>query len=252
MRPILSEEGQPALVRFARRNTLLALDYDGTLAPIVADPARTRMRERTHDLLSRISRRYPTVVISGRSRLDVLRLLAGIQPAEVIGNHGLEADGVRGIRFSRRVQRWQSLLARPVASLPGAFIENKGASLTVHYRNCDNPTAAREAILDVASGLDAVRIIGGKQALNLVPQEAPHKGAALLSLCARLECRYAIYVGDDDTDEDVFKLDRPGELLSIRVERRDDSAATYYLRDQLEVDDLLETLLVRVQSAAGV
>ena len=56
-------------------------------------------------------------------------------------------------------------------------------------------------------------------------------------------CDTVIYVGDDETDEDVFQLNRPGQLLSIRVGRKRGSTAPYYLRNQAEIDRLLETLV---------
>ena len=59
----------------------------------------------------------------------------------------------------------------------------------------------------------------------------------------RLRCDTAIYVGDDETDEDVFALDQPGRLLSIRVGAKQASAASYCVRGQAEVDGLLRALI---------
>jgi trehalose 6-phosphate phosphatase len=84
--------------------------------------------------------------------------------------------------------------------------------------------------------------VGGKQVVNIVPARAPHKGAALERERARRRCTTAIYVGDDETDEDVFTLGRPEALLTIRVGRRRSSAAAYYLRSQREIDALLRAL----------
>lgn len=77
--------------------------------------------------------------------------------------------------------------------------------------------------------------------LNVVPAEAPDKGAALLRAREQLRCRRALYVGDDDTDEDVFALRLP-EVLGIRVGERRSSQARYALRSQLEIDALLALL----------
>jgi len=78
------------LERFARSRMVLALDFDGTLAPIVADPERAAMRLSTRRLLRQVARAYPCVVISGRARADVLRRVRGLGVLEVIGNHGSE------------------------------------------------------------------------------------------------------------------------------------------------------------------
>jgi trehalose 6-phosphate phosphatase len=94
----------------------------------------------------------------------------------------------------------------------------------------------------VAARLGAVRIIGGKQVVNLVPEGAPDKGDALERERERLRCDTAIYVGDDDTDEDVFRLDQPGRLLTIRVGAKRTSHAAYCIRDQRQIDVLIRVL----------
>src|SRR4051794_678502 len=90
MTNILSKPHQPTLAAFTSSNVLLAFDYDGTLAPIVADPARARMRQATRRILSRLALCYPTVVISGRAHGDLRRRLGRLPLWHVIGNHGLE------------------------------------------------------------------------------------------------------------------------------------------------------------------
>ena len=100
------------------------------------------------------------------------------------------------------------------------MIEDKGLSLAVHYRGARRKKEARALILDAAAGLGDVRLVGGKQVLNVLPAGAPGKGQALERARARLGCDTAVYVGDDETDEDVFALDQPGRLLAIRVGRK--------------------------------
>jgi trehalose 6-phosphate phosphatase len=95
-----------------------------------------------------------------------------------------------------------------------------------------------------------VRLVGGKHVLNVLPADAPHKGLALERERARLGCDTAIYLGDDETDEDVFALRQPGRLLAVRVGRRTSSAAAYYVRTQRDVDRVLRILL-RCRPAAG-
>jgi trehalose 6-phosphate phosphatase len=98
----------------------------------------------------------------------------------------------------------------------------------------------------MASQLGDVRLIRGKQVVNLLPHDAPHKGVALEKARDRFGCDTALYVGDDETDEDVFGLDQPGRLLTIRVGRRQGSLASYFLRNQGEMDELLAALLAVV------
>jgi trehalose 6-phosphate phosphatase len=102
----------------------------------------------------------------------------------------------------------------------------------------------------VAGTLQKARTIQGIEVVNIVPSDAPHKGMALERERARLCCDTAIYVGDDETDEDVFALDQPGRLLGIRVGRKKNSRADFYLEAQEKIDDLLR-LLVRLREGTG-
>jgi trehalose 6-phosphate phosphatase len=200
------------------------------------------MRAATRGLLRRIAMRYPCVVISGRTRVDVLRRLCGVPVVEAIGNHGIEPWQIsrRGVGA---VRQWRQVLARRLARWPGVKIEDKAYSIAVHYRQARAKEMVRTAICRAASALGEVRLIPGKQVVNVLPKDAPHKGIALQKARTRFECETAVYVGDDDTDEDVFALDQPGQLLTIRVGRKRESLASYFLRDQAEIDQLLRALV---------
>lgn len=239
---LFSRANRHLLEIFAWSNVLLAFDYDGTLAPLVSTPARATMRPSTRRLLKRAGRLYPCVAISGRGHADALSRLRGVAISRVVGNHGAEpSSGAKA--FRRRVQQWLPVLTARLSGRRGVMIEDKGLSVAVHYRQARDRRATRRAIVAAARSLDDVRIIGGKLAVNLLVPDAPHKGLALERERARFACDTVIYVGDDDTDEDVFQLDRPGQLLSIRVGRKRTSAAPYYIRDQAEIDRLLGTLV---------
>jgi trehalose 6-phosphate phosphatase len=87
-----------------------------------------------------------------------------------------------------------------------------------------------------------MRTIPGKLVINVLPVKAPHKGDALLHLRAEEGADTAIFVGDDATDEDVFEIDQPGRLMSIRIGREDSSSAAYFVRSQWEIDAFLSRL----------
>ena len=242
MKRILSPKNVDVLAQFAWSKVLLAFDFDGTLAPIVADRDAARMRPPTQGLLEQVCRLYPCAIISGRSRDDVLRRLNGLEVRYIMGNHGLE-PGEHMAEFERRVATVRPVLAAALASVQGVDVEDKRFSLAVHYRRSRRKRDARKAIYDVVAGLPlAMRTIPGKLVVNVVPAGAPHKGDALLALRAEEQADTAIYVGDDATDEDVFELDQPGRLLSIRVGMATTSAASYYVKGQSEVDTLLSRL----------
>jgi trehalose 6-phosphate phosphatase len=242
VRHLLTRAGREVLLQFASSNVLVALDYDGTLAPIVRDPERAVMRDRTRRLLGEVAELFPSIVISGRARSDAARRLRGIPLRQVVGNHGIEPwQASRPVL--EEVRRWTPLLVRRLAGFRGVRVEDKAYSVAVHYRACRRKREAREAILAGAADLGPVRVIGGKQVVNILPHDAPHKGMALERERDRLGRDTAIYVGDDQTDEDVFALDQPGRLLTVRVGRDPRSRASYYLRRQAAVDDLLALLV---------
>jgi trehalose 6-phosphate phosphatase len=242
MRNILSQGNRDVLARVSWSSVLLAFDYDGTLAPIVADPHRATMRTTTATLLGAVAKLYPVVVISGRGRRDVLTRLREVEVEEVVGNHGIEFR-CGGDPMAGQVQRWVNVLQPQLASWQGVQIEAKDFSLSVHYRRSRAKRGALSAILAAAAELVDGRVVGGKLVVNVLPQGGPDKGIALQRERERLRCDTAIYVGDDETDEDVFSLDQPGRLLSIRVGRSKASAAAYCVPGQSQIDDLLRTLV---------
>jgi trehalose 6-phosphate phosphatase len=242
MKNVLSRSNLEVLEQIAWSNALLAFDFDGTLAPIVADPARAGMRARTRGLLDELTGLYPVCVISGRAQRDVRARLDGVQVREVVGNHGLE-PWHESDSFVREVRRWLPILEEALAEHRGVVIEDKAFSVAIHYRASRAKKEARAAIERAAERLGNVRVVGGKQVVNVLPQDAPHKGIALERLRTKLRCDTALFVGDDETDEDVFALDQPGQLLSVRVGERTGSAAHFCIDDQHAIDALLQVLI---------
>jgi trehalose 6-phosphate phosphatase len=242
MSSVLSGAARELLKDYAQSRVMVGLDFDGTLAPIVPVPSRARMRSSTRELLVRVARLYPTVVISGRAQPDVADRVRGVPLLAVIGNHGLEPAASPGL-FERVVQRWRPALEALASSHPGVEIEDKRYSVAVHYRKCRTKRRLLRELEAALAGLQPVRVVGGKSVVNLLPPDAPHKGMALERLRRRSGCDTAIYVGDDETDEDVFLMERPGRLLGVRVGRRKGSAAAFSLPSQSSIDALLQVLV---------
>ena len=250
MNYLLSNGGLQILRSFCRAGTLVALDYDGTLAPITLDPARAFMSSATRELVAQISRSYPTLVLTGRSRTDAMRLL-DLPTVEVIGNHGMEAEGASSGGVRARVIGWKSHLQTRLISVAGVVLEDKEWSLAVHYRQSANHAIASELVRRAALELPDVRLVGGKCVLNVLPAEAPDKGSALLQQLHLIGASQAVFVGDDVTDEAVFRVDRPDVVLSIRVGYDPSSHARYYVHDRDEVDFVLQALMtMRAEMAA--
>jgi len=242
MRDILSRANHLVLEQVAWSKVLVGLDFDGTLAPIVDRPGDAAPRPTTRKLLASVAALYPVVVLSGRARQDVAARLRGIALDDVIGNHGIE-PGASTPKLRALVAGWRPSLEAAMTPFRGAFVEDKGYSLAIHLRACRTKRAALAAVRAAAARLGPHRWIGGKEVVNLLPPGAPHKGIALERARLQLGCDTALYVGDDETDEDVFALDQPGQLLGVRVGRRRASHAAYYVRDQRCVDDLLRALV---------
>jgi trehalose 6-phosphate phosphatase len=250
VRYILSKASRRVLECLANRKTLCAFDFDGTLAPIVARPERARIRVRTRKLLQRLAFHYPCVILSGRARADLLGRLDRLTIQRAIGNHGAELFPATAGTL-RRVARWKAVLDRELGAVPGVWIEDKGASLSIHYRAVPARlrSSIRKRVLLVAQSMEGVRVFGGKLVVNLAPDDAPHKGDALAAEQKRLRCEWVLYVGDDETDEDAFGVE--GKTITVRVGRKQGSKARYYLHNQGEIDQLLELLLMLRITSAG-
>lgn len=242
MQYILSSRNRQVLKKFALANTLVAFDFDGTLAPIVPNRNQAAVRRSTKDLLVVLATLYPCVVISGRARRDVRCRLRGIGVREIVGNHGIEPWSANRA-MENAVRHWLPLLKNKLRHFRGVAIENKRFSVAIHYRHEPRKQEALASLAAATRELGAVRIVGGKQVVNILPNGAPHKGLALNQERLKMRCKKAIYIGDDDTDEDVFALPDRRNLLTIRVGLNRSSLASYYIRTQREIDRVIQRLI---------
>ncbi len=251
MTDLLDAAGLAELREVAGSRSLLAFDFDGTLAPIVRNSDDAAMQPSTRRLLARIALRFPCAVISGRRLSDLRARFDGIPIRWFIGNHGAEGvvpfPGANDLR--RTVDGWRESLQADLAHRDGVWIEDKGFSLSVHYRNAPDRRAAREATLRSAGRLAGVRIVPGKCVVNLVLDAAPNKGTALAHLVGLLEPERVLFAGDDDTDEDAFAVDLGVPTTTIRVGGTGPSRARFRLEGQEGMDRVLQVLL---DSKAGV
>lgn len=247
---IFSAGGRRTIEDVAASNVALVFDFDGTLAPIVSDPSRAAMRRVTTRLLRKVALLYPSAVLSGRGRLDIVRRLKTVRLDCVVGNHGLEWGRI-SLRDGCDTTGWRKALEDVLQPAWGAWIEDKALSLTVHLRNARAPRLATEAVeRAVASMGGHVRLLRGADSLNLLPVGAD-KGRAVQVIRSLFGCSAAIYVGDDETDEDVFALrEPPWALIGIRV-GPGRTRARWRLPQQSAMDDLLR-LLGRLRGARPV
>ena len=223
---------------------LIASDFDGTLCPIAADPSKVFLTQGMLDTLRQIrqSERVTLAVISGRHLPDVRKRV----PLDLVfaGNHGLEIAG-RGYCISHpAATRLRPLIAgarRRLTGLqrywPGAWIEYKELSLTLHYRNVEE--ARRHALifatrrcLNVFAPFLALRT--GIMSLDIRPKVNWDKGSALAYIGETFgPFDLSICLGDDNTDESMFRANR-GQI-NIRVGLPGRTVAGYCLADPAEV-----------------
>ena len=242
MRHLFGPGGLRVLAAFVRDDPLLAFDFDGTLAPIVSHPDRARVSKPVARELERLSLALPVAVISGRRVADVLPRL-GFVPRFVVGNHGAEDPGdPASAHWPSRFDGLRERLARAAQRLTGAgvWVEDKGHSLALHFRQAPDAAVATDRINEVLVDLDpSLRCFGGKLVVNVVCAEAPDKADSLAALMARADAHSALFVGDDVNDEVVFARHHR-HWLCVRVGRDDpQSQADFFLDRSSEMRALL-------------
>jgi len=250
------------------RRILLLTDYDGTLTPIVARPELAYLPEKTRNLLQALAQegRFTVGVISGRALPD-LKDKVNVKGIIYAGNHGLEIEGP-GINFVNPVAEdlmpllriIYYVLTRTLGAIKGVLVEDKGLSLSVHYRQVaeDKAEEVKNSLEEAVSGVQAmgkVKITSGKKVYEVRPSVDWHKGKAIRLLMKRYgkggrrSRLLPIYLGDDLTDEDGFKIiESYGGGISVFVgDEKGETAARYFLKSPIEVALFLGRLLEYAQ-----
>ena len=248
MEYLLTDRGRSELEALLTVHSLFAFDFDGTLAKIVRDRHTAQLGRPIRFWLGELAKRAPTAIISGRSVEDLQARVGNTVPY-LIGNHGLEGLHVtqQVVQQARNICKgWKQLIEERFGielTRCGVFVEDKSYSLSFHYRNAGRKDNARALVFQVLAELSPLpRIVLGKAVVNVVPAAAPHKGAALLELMYQLNCTAALYIGDDDTDEDVFSLPDT-RILTVRIGKNKISAARFFLKRQTEITEVLRSIV---------
>jgi trehalose 6-phosphate phosphatase len=242
MKHVLARGQQRLLARFVRARVLLAFDFDGTLAPLVAKASDAAMRPRTARLFNAVAHRYPCVIVTGRRARDIRRRLANAPVAAVVGNHGADS-AVDRADVRRTVATALRVIAPIVSREPGSWIENKTYSLSVHFRPGPTTDDHLAELRRAVGTIPKAGLVPGKNVLNVVAADAPDKGGAVEQLLRALRCDRVLFVGDDETDEHVFHRMPTSKLIGIRIGPAPHSRAEYFLDRQSDIDKLLSLLL---------
>ncbi|KAH7683874.1 HAD-superfamily hydrolase subfamily IIB protein [Dioscorea alata] len=211
------------------KQIVMFLDYDGTLSPIVDDPDRAFMSDAMRAAVRNVARYFPTAIVSGRCR-DKVYDFVRLAELYYAGSHGMDIKGpVKGPRYTKAkakavlfqpaseflpmIDEIYKALLEKTKSIPGAKVENNKFCVSVHYRCVDEqkwmPLA--EQVKAVIKEYPKLRITQGRKVLEIRPTIKWDKGKALEFLLESLgfaNCNNVlpVYIGDDRTDEDAFKV----------------------------------------------
>jgi trehalose 6-phosphate synthase/phosphatase len=236
--------------RSAARRALL-LDYDGTLVPFVEDPSLARPDQEVLELLAGLAAAAgnDVAIVSGRPRRD-LEEWFGASPVSLVAEHGIWLRPKGGDwRMLKAItadwkERVRPILQLYVDRLPGAWLEEKEFSLAWHYRRADLEQASRRAreLLDALAGFTRnidVQVLEGNKVLE-VRNSGVSKGTAAMEWLKGLEADFILAIGDDWTDEDLFRA-LPTTAYSVRVGLAN-TAARYYVSNHTAVRRVLREL----------
>lgn len=247
----------------------LISDMDGTLSPIVPRPEDAAPSSRNRDLLAALYEKLSLVaVVSGRSAMDV-RERVDLPQLVYAGNHGLERWQDDGVQVAAAVRPYldavQAARHALQPDLPeGAWIEDKQATLSLHYRGAANTQQAAEMLLPIVQQVaeaQGLRWFQGRMIYELRPPLDMNKGSIFKELVEEYRLDAAIFVGDDTTDADALRMarrlreDGTCYSLAIGVESDDTPAVVLESSDVLVagvtgVEDALEWLLDAATASA--
>lgn len=258
---------------FARNKKIaMFLDYDGTLSPIVDDPDRALMSDAMRGTVRNVAKYFPTAIISGRNR-DKVYDLVGLTELYYAGSHGMDIMGPvtntnnvnstdqqgKEVKLFQPAKEFLPLidevfrtLVENTKGIKGAKVENHKFCASVHYRNVDekNWSTIAQCVHDVLKDYPRLRLTHGRKVLEVRPVIDWNKGKAVEFLLESLGLNVrddvlSIYIGDDKTDEDAFKVlkkrNRGYGILVSPVPK--ETSAFYSLREPAEVMEFLKALV---------
>ncbi|KAK4277530.1 hypothetical protein QN277_015518 [Acacia crassicarpa] len=252
------------------KDMVVFLDYDGTLSPIVNDPDRAFMSEEMRAAVCEVAKNFPTVIISGRSR-DKVKDFVKLNNVYYAGSHGMDimvpsvparsSDGDHynmaldttkdnGVpfqpakKFLPAIREILKLLENKIKGIQGARLEDNGFCISVHFRQVQEKdyVELEERVKSVLEKHPDFCLTEGKKVLEIRPSIEWNKGHALEYFLDTLGLSSSsnilpVYIGDDRTDEDAFKvIKKRGQGYPIVVSSiPKDTKALYSLRDPSEV-----------------
>jgi trehalose-phosphatase len=237
------------------KRVALFLDYDGTLTPIVLRPEMALLSEEMRVTIRKLAEIIFVAVISGRDLEDV-KDLVGIPSISYAGSHGFDISGPEGKHmefqkgrdFLPKLEKAKHRMSTQIEAVAGARIESKKFSFAVHFREVSPREVPEiEKIVDqVVAEFPDLRKSAGKKVFEIQPNLDWNKGKALLWLLEAFHLNtpdvFPIYIGDDVTDEDAFKVLKDKGIGIVVGENGRHSVAQYRLKHPAEVRHFLQEL----------
>ncbi|KAL5559032.1 hypothetical protein UlMin_035243 [Ulmus minor] len=249
------------------KQIVMFLDYDGTLSPIVEDPDLAIMSNEMRKAVRAVARYFPTAIVSGRCR-DKVYSFVRLAELYYAGSHGMDIrgpskclknkNGNEGVlcqpatEFLPMVNEVYKILLEKTKSIPGARVEHNKFCISVHFRCVDEKSwsTLAEQVRSVLNDYPKLRLSQGRKVLEIRPTIKWDKGKALEFLLESLGYAnsnevFPVYIGDDRTDEDAFKVLRDrGQGFGILVSKAPkETNASYSLQEPSEVKDFLRRLV---------
>ena len=257
--PAVGREAE-IMQRLGGRPRAVFLDYDGTLSPIVDDPANAEPIEGARAVIERLAKQTTVAVLSGRDMPDV-RARVAVPSVFYAGSHGFDIAGpdgwrpnhTRGDAFLPALDTAEHALRQALAGVPGVLVERKRFAIAVHYRRVpDAQVDAVERAVDEAARAPGLRKSCGKKVFELRPDTGWDKGRALLWMLEAVGVgaeAASLFIGDDATDEDALQA-VVGQGIGIVVgDEARETAAQYRLADPKAVVAFLEWLASSLERA---
>lgn len=234
---------------------VISLDYDGTLTPIVEDPARAILAENAKRVIERLSEQWTVAIISGRDLNDVCDMV-GLSDIIYAGSHGFDITGPGGNYpspskaedYLPELDKVEQELRDETQDISGAWVERKHFAVTIHYRKVADEQIPdfKQRVEKVQQRQHGLRFTTGKRVFEFLPDIDWNKGRALLSLYETLFVNRSrivpFYIGDDVTDEDAFRaIGNKGITIVVGDDNRE-TGAYYRLKNPDEVRVFLEDL----------
>ncbi len=242
----------PKSVIFNSNSPMFFLDYDGTLTPIVDRPELAVLGEDMKEVLKQLSKRYTVAIVSGRLREDVQKLV-GIENIFYAGSHGFDIVGPGVSMIEPRAKQLIPVIAEvskrlsvELCSIPGILIEEKKFSVAVHYRLVDEKRylgRIKDFVSAIIKENSNLKLMHGKKVFEILPKIDWDKGKAVRWIMQALKVSWedvsVIYIGDDVTDEDAFRVVRTRGTAILVSNKTKESCADFRLTSHSEVKRFL-------------